>query len=185
METLLKLIAVKLNRSTDTYLNVFPSLVIKDVWREKFIAYYGFSLKKGANYDLACKVINRDYNILLKYAIKGAHNDLVKYLWFRDKKNNKFLIYASLYGNYGLVELLLDREVDINTNNDEALRSAAQYGHLKVVRLLLDGGADIHAKNDKTLRSAAYNGYMKIVKLLLDRGADIDAKRWLSLTICH
>jgi ankyrin repeat protein len=151
--------------------------VKEDVWREKFIADYGLSLKKESNYELAYKVVGGNCNNLFRYAIREAHNDLVKYLWSKDKNLYILLTYASLYGNYELVEFLLDEGVDIHTQDNAALEYAAEYGHLEIVKLLLDRGADIHTNNDYALRYASRNGHLEVVKLLLDRGANIHAQK--------
>jgi hypothetical protein len=84
MDLSLRLVATKLNRGDlHLYLNLFPSLPVSDVWREKFIVDYGSSLRKGTNYQLAYEVVERSNERLLKFAIKGQHNELVKYLWSR------------------------------------------------------------------------------------------------------
>jgi hypothetical protein len=106
----LQLVATKLNRDDlHLYLNLFPSLPTSDVWREKFIANYGSSLRKGTNYQLAYEVVEGSDKSLLKFAIKERRNDLVKYLWSRRGNGHVKLSDASMYGNLEIVEFLLER----------------------------------------------------------------------------
>jgi ankyrin repeat protein len=83
------------------------------------------------------------------------------------------LMEAAEKGHTETVALLLDRGVDIHTENDQALQWAALKGHTETVALLLDRGANIHARNNKALRWAAVNGHTETVALLLDKGANI------------
>jgi len=56
---------------------------------------------------------------------------------------------ASLKGDRGVVELLLERGADVNAQGGEygnALQAASVWGDREVVELLLDKGADVNAQ---------------------------------------
>jgi hypothetical protein len=87
---------------------------------------------------------------------------------------------AAQYGKTEVVELLLDRNANINqqdNNGKTALHAAAECGEIGVVKLLLDRGANINQQdnNGKTaLHAAAQYDEIGVVKLLLDKGANIN-----------
>jgi hypothetical protein len=82
---------------------------VSDVWRDKFIANYDSSLRKGTNYQLAYEVVEESNERLLKFAIKEQHNNLVKYLWSRRENDYVKLRYVSMYSNHEIVEFLLEK----------------------------------------------------------------------------
>ena len=86
-------------------------------------------------------------------------------------------------GYIGIVELLLDRGVDINTQVGKignALQIASYRGYPEIVELLLERNADVNAQGSGTygnaLQAAASDGHIDIVMLLLDWGADVNAQ---------
>jgi ankyrin repeat protein len=92
------------------------------------------------------------------------------------------LIEAASAGHLAVVQLLLDRGVDINKHSDynskTPLLAAIEGEHIAVVQLLLDQGVDINKYldyNSKTpLLAAIERGYIEVVQLLLDQGVDIN-----------
>jgi len=100
----------------------------------------------------------------------------------RDDEGNTSLITAVENGDTEVVQLLLDKGADIETENYDgstALIWAAANGHTEVVKLLLDKGANIQARNvhghTALVMAAAYDR-TEVVQLLLDNGADIEAE---------
>ena len=87
---------------------------------------------------------------------------------------------ASFFGEKEIVEILLDRNADVNipSNNDfrvTPLHSAAAVSQYEIAELLLKNGAKVNAvqMNGVTpLHSAANNGDLDMVKLFLENGAD-------------
>jgi hypothetical protein len=89
------------------------------------------------------------------------------------------LYYASFFGLYSTVKLLLDADADANavasgTDYGTALAAAAAGGHERVVRQLLDAGADVNTATSGTtygtaLAAAGVHG--KVVRQLLEAGA--------------
>jgi len=93
------------------------------------------------------------------------------------------LLYILAERNYpNLVELLLDKGADVNTQGGfygNALQAASARGREQVVKLLLDKGADVNVQGGfygNALQAALAGGYEQIVKLLLDKGADVNAQ---------
>ncbi|KAI1166694.1 ankyrin repeat-containing domain protein [Nemania serpens] len=92
------------------------------------------------------------------------------------------LWWAAENGHEAVVELLVEKGVDIEANDGldttTALQLAARNGHEAIVRLLLEKGADFNANilsvgSNTPLHSAAMNGHEVIVRLLLEKGADL------------
>jgi len=92
---------------------------------------------------------------------------------------------AAAMGNLGLVESLIEKEIDVDGVEDTFRKTALHYasinGHREIAELLLANGADVNAKDSfpgaTPLHYAADKGYKEIVELLLAKGADVDAKR--------
>lgn len=104
-----------------------------------------------------------------------ASGDLLR---ARDKHGSTPLIFAAVYGDAKMIELVLARGGDVHATNDDgatALHRAA--GDIDKVRLLLDKGAklDVRTPLGRTplLIAASYPGNVETVKLLLSRGAKI------------
>ncbi|PVH91836.1 hypothetical protein DM02DRAFT_545010, partial [Periconia macrospinosa] len=56
---------------------------------------------------------------------------------------------ASLFGLRRMVELLLDKNADVNAQGGpygNTLQAASERGHEEIVKLLLDKGADVNAQ---------------------------------------
>ena len=101
----------------------------------------------------------------------------------RDNYGENLLHYACRNGNLAIVEILLDKIVNLNLGNRfkfTPLHLGSLYGNLEVVKLLLlDKNVDINARDDlgKTpLHLSSLYRYLEISKVLLDKGADINAK---------
>lgn len=50
-------------------------------------------------------------------------------------------------------------------------------GHLGVVQLLVDRGIDVRCRNDGALLAAAFKGHMAVAQLLLLKGCRVDSQR--------
>ena len=94
--------------------------------------------------------------------------------WYRGNDCSTALHWAASNGNMNIVEILLDRGIDINskdTYGNTALHYAAMNGKMNIVEILVDRGIDINSKNNigwTALHLAAMNGYTNIVEMLLD-----------------
>ncbi len=91
------------------------------------------------------------------------------------------LMLACYYGHAEIVELLLDKEADVNAVNQfgcNALMAASHTNHREIIALLLDRGANIDAVTPMgltALRIAIIAGHLEVIELLLDRQATIEA----------
>ena len=96
--------------------------------------------------------------------------------------SHRLLSFAAGAGHDQVVQLLLDKGVDVNAQSDtdkSALQEACINGYDQIVQMLLDRGADIHAQDGyygNALQEASSEGHDQIVQILLDRGADINAQ---------
>ena len=99
-----------------------------------------------------------------------------------DKDRNTPLIYAAIFGDVTVVQVLLEGGANLeetDTNTSTALHYAAYYGYLDVSRLLLDWGAKVDPLDtwkETPLHWAAWAGHLSVVKLLVERGADVRLK---------
>ena len=89
---------------------------------------------------------------------------------------------AALRGHKEVVELVIDKDADVNAKNWEGgtpLHYAALTGRKEIAELLIDNGADVNAKDDDgstPLRYAVGWGHKEIVELLIANGADVNVK---------
>lgn len=91
------------------------------------------------------------------------------------------LMQAVLYGDAGMVRLLLEQGADPNLRNDAGATALMwAVDDLEKTRLLLDRGADVNARSGDArtplLIAAGQFGNTAVVKLLLDHGADLSPK---------
>jgi len=85
--------------------------------------------------------------------------------------SNYFIRYASLYGNYDIVDFLLQQStVNPADENNFAIRMASGGGHLNIVTLLTsDSRVNVQASDNESLRRAASNGHFTVVQYLLQQ----------------
>ncbi|KAF8343296.1 ankyrin repeat-containing domain protein [Amanita rubescens] len=88
---------------------------------------------------------------------------------------------ASYGGNVKIVQILLKRGADINTQGPygNALQTALYARNNEIAKLLLEQGADVNAQgvyHGSALQAALSGGNSEIVRILLDRGADVNAQ---------
>ncbi|KAJ3135569.1 E3 ubiquitin-protein ligase mib2 [Physocladia obscura] len=92
----------------------------------------------------------------------------------RDSTNSTPLHRASYFGKFEIAQLLVGRETDINTrNNDQpaSLNLAAKGGHADVMKLLVSNGAVL---GYKTLL-ASIKGGIETVRFLIEAGMNLNA----------
>jgi len=82
--------------------------------------------------------------------------------------------------------LLTEKNVDIASGDNFAVRWAANGGHDDMLRLLFrHGGVDVNAKEGDALIRAVTRGHTSTVGLLLDHGADIARQEYRALRLAH
>ena len=93
--------------------------------------------------------------------------------WFKDVVRGSTAFHlAAKKGYKNIVEILLDRGIDINSKDNygyTALHIATSHGRMNIVEMLLDRGNDNNSKNNNgctALHSAAIHGNMNIVEIL-------------------
>lgn len=120
----------------------------------------------------------------------NGHTRMVQRLLAGDENNtnkaddtgSNALIWASLIGQTGVTELLLQQGADANAQGGKygnALFAASSKGHDKVVQMLLQCGANANALGGEygsALQAASLEGHDKIVQMLLQHRADADTK---------
>ena len=115
----------------------------------------------------------------------GANEDA------RDKHGNTALHFAASEGHLETSRLLLEREADINSQNDEGLTPLQQAsrgmrkGYLDIMRFLLDHGANEDARDNcgnTAIHFAASEGHLEAARMLLEQGANIDSQNDEGLT---
>jgi len=127
--------------------------------------------------------------VLLCDAIVYKHTKVAELLLTNGSKVNSRntrrtdtpLHYAVINGDIELVEMLLNRGVNINVENwcgNTPLHNAVKSKKIEHIEFLLKNGAYVNARNSDTvtpLHLAVEKGSKEIVKLLLKHGAHVDS----------
>jgi hypothetical protein len=103
------------------------------------------------------------------------------------------LTVVCLLGHVVLVKTLLDKNVDVNAQDENygtALQAVSEEGHVQIVDMLLNRGADVNVSTQDgyygtALQAASDRGHKQIVEMLLDRGADVNAQGKYHVTALH
>lgn len=87
-----------------------------------------------------------------------------------EEEKYKALIYSINKCNVDTtyISLILTKFLDVNYDNDNAVRLACSLGKLEIVKILYNRGANLRASNDYCLEMACKNGHYNIVKFLLE-----------------
>jgi ribosomal protein S12 len=146
--------------------------------------YYTSKLREKFQYEYTAGNFKRQYYVLDKY------------------KDNKLLIGAAKYKELDLLNVALERGIDVHIDNEAALKAAVENqdheitsfllekganilaidqiliniynkGNLDFVKYLLEHGANIHVHNEYLLIQSFKDGNLDFVKYLLENGADI------------
>ncbi|KAJ7445601.1 ankyrin repeat-containing domain protein [Mycena latifolia] len=118
----------------------------------------------------------------LYIAVNAGHTDVVRVLLNNNANPNASMTHsgralssASIRGNIGMVQLLLEKGADIDQG---ALQAASQKDHRRVVQLLLENGADVNEWAQgygSALKVASTQGHTELVQFLLKHGANANA----------
>lgn len=129
--------------------------------------------------DLICKINTNDrINRYILYRSVFFNNlNIIKYIcdtYYNHADYVDILILACEYGYLDIVKYITKLDVDIHTNNDEAICMASYHGHLEIVMYLTKIGANINADILKPLRNACTLDHIDIVRYLIGQGAILD-----------
>ncbi|PVV05208.1 hypothetical protein BB560_000279 [Smittium megazygosporum] len=83
-------------------------------------------------------------------------------------------VLSSKIGHSGMVKYLIEKDANIHSDNDYALRWASAKGHLDIVKLLIEKGANIQTDNNCALWNALRYGHTETTEYLLTNCSDID-----------
>jgi ankyrin len=153
---------------------------------------------------------DKDHDTALHLAAFNGKLEIVKLLidhganTTAENEHGEIPLYLASRGQYvpqengvGIVQLLLERGVDINATDkhqNTALHSASSLGRLEIARVLLDRGAKPGPENDRAqtpLHLVSQGSYWfqddgpGVAKLLLERGADMHAQDGDDATPLH
>src|SRR5262249_52619176 len=93
---------------------------------------------------------------------------------------------AASKGDVRIVELLLEKGVDVNAQGGLALRlrGGVKNGHTAIVRLLLERGADLYLNevgNSTVWEAAVAKGRKEILQVLLEHAAGLNGREGIEL----
>ena len=129
----------------------------------------------GKNIDMS-----QDDNYNIRMAANAGRFDIVRELISAGAdihtKNDEILSHASIYGNIGMAEYLLNHGAVIDRPGEIAnpLTKAIQYGKMDMVRYLIQRGADVNINNGSPLKYAIKDKNLDFVQELVKNGADVN-----------
>ena len=117
-------------------------------------------------------------------ARESGHDDIIALLepYAKDNDGRTALMNATFNGDYGMAELLIQNNADVNAKDNSggtALIYAAPRGYHEIAELLIQNKADVNAKTNDgwtALMYAATNGHYEMTNNLLQSNADVNAK---------
>jgi len=78
-------------------------------------------------------------------------------------------------GSLEIVEMLVDRGVDVQHKDNFGMIAAAEHGYFEIVKYLVEHGADVRAGDSAAVRWAQIEGHHEIVEYLISHGASSEA----------
>ena len=138
----------------------------------------------GANWTALVWAVNAGQIEVAEFLINNNSDVNIAY----GRQNQSLLHQAAQTDSVELIELLIDKGIDVNVKNrtgQTPLHLACRSGNKEVVELLIDKGADVNAKAQsqnqfitvrKPLYIAVQSGNREIVELLLSKGAEVTAE---------
>ncbi|CAN9288093.1 unnamed protein product [Alternaria alternata] len=154
----------------------------QDTLDQIFEAAAGMGFAELMQYlHLTSKSLSGSKKLVIKGAVKIFHD--TKLEWFRKYFQHKALpndavATAAFYGQNKIVELFLDKGLDIEQEGPfgTPLRAASLMGHGTTVRLLLNRDAMMNENGPfgDALQAAAMRGHLSITTMLIQSGVAVD-----------
>lgn len=158
---------------------------------EKFKQYVekGFDLNRTITNE-----VNNDFSTFA-YALNQEKEDIAEFILSHksfelrnqivNHKENSALIYSTRKGYTRIVELLIEKKVDLNVKgnfNETALLTALMDDHTDIAILLIDNGAEI---SEQIFFKAVYYGNLEVTKKLISYMTieDINESKALSVAL--
>jgi len=104
------------------------------------------------------------FNNITKFDDEKKLLSLIKKIRKNDKTVDLIFGYCARKGFFSIIKYLIDF-VDVNYENDYALRWSAYYGHYEIVKLLLKHGANVSSITEKDLQKIK-NKHIEIYNLI-------------------
>ena len=154
--------------------------------------YLSSRLMIAGSKSLTHESTHKHWNYPIKYEARVSGHNMAAYFGLQhtlmtllskasDTKDmiNSTLLVCTARGNQSLVQLLLDRDANINSCSwlgYTPLQLAIMNDNLYMTKVLLDRDADVNKRYSPTtpLQLAAQNGYVAIVQALLEHGAKVN-----------
>ena len=187
----------KLKGKTETENNEFPILkgdylgqpppggkagVIQDIKKDEgieqntFFAEEIFDAARNGEVEKIRQLLDNDKNLLNS----------------KDQSGKTPLHFASQYGHFDMVKILIERgaEVNVENNNGETpLHYASAYGQENVAEFLISNGAELEYRSwrhgDTPAHAAAIGGHVEMVSFLDQKGARLDVLNDFGETPLH
>lgn len=119
-------------------------------------------------------------------AVNKDKRDIIEYLLSLDidinTNDSEALKVAVENNNLDLVKYLIEHDANVSADDNIALKIAVKQNNYDITKYLLEHDADVHAENDYALRRAIDKKFHKIIELLGFYGAKLDNKENLELS---
>ena len=94
--------------------------------------------------------------------------------------DNSEIYEAAVYGDYDLVEQLLNKKPELVNATDQygftPLHGVVGEHHFEMAQYLISKGADVKARNDSGITPLHIAAYPEMVEILVRAGAELEAK---------
>jgi len=110
----------------------------------------------------------------------------------KDQSGKTPLHFASQYGHFDIVTILIEKGAEVNAENNNGetpLHYASAYGQETIAELLISNGAELEYRSwrhgDTPAHAAAIGGHVEMVSFLAQKGALLDALNDFGETPLH
>jgi len=140
------------------------------------------TIKSDFYHSMIKSLVNIAINLNNLEMLKIIENnfDIGKHL---DNIRQYALIMSASNGLTGIVNHLLDNDVNIHFNDDAALHIAARNSKINTVIMLINHGANIYSQNGAMLSYFINDKHIYILRWLLFKGVDINSYDGLALIL--